>query len=233
MSNDDKGPGAGGQLVPYEVGYGRPPVSTRFRPGVSGNPRGRPKKSRLPDHFPKLNEERLKRVTLQEAYRKITIRDGDGTVELTMAEAVLRSIGLNAAKGDKRSQKMFTELLRTVETENKALHDEYLNTVIEYKASAEKEIARCKRLGIEPPEMYPHPDHIHIDMRTGEAVVRGPFTREEKKIWEQARSFKEDIGEEIERLKKMLKEEPGNKNLQKALRQNLGIQKRMAQLLGE
>jgi hypothetical protein len=27
----------------YLVGYGRPPVATRFRPGHSGNPRGRPK----------------------------------------------------------------------------------------------------------------------------------------------------------------------------------------------
>ena len=27
----------------YEVGYGKPPRHTRFRPGQSGNPRGRPK----------------------------------------------------------------------------------------------------------------------------------------------------------------------------------------------
>ena len=27
----------------YEVGYGRPPVATRFSKGQSGNPRGRPK----------------------------------------------------------------------------------------------------------------------------------------------------------------------------------------------
>jgi hypothetical protein len=26
----------------YRVGYGRPPVRTRFKPGQSGNPRGRP-----------------------------------------------------------------------------------------------------------------------------------------------------------------------------------------------
>ena len=26
----------------YEVGYGRPPVATRFAPGQSGNPKGRP-----------------------------------------------------------------------------------------------------------------------------------------------------------------------------------------------
>jgi hypothetical protein len=28
------------------IGYGRPPVATRFRKGVSGNPRGRPKGAR-------------------------------------------------------------------------------------------------------------------------------------------------------------------------------------------
>jgi hypothetical protein len=28
----------------YEVGYGKPPKSSRFKPGTSGNPRGRPKR---------------------------------------------------------------------------------------------------------------------------------------------------------------------------------------------
>jgi hypothetical protein len=27
-----------------EIGYGKPPLSGRFRPGVSGNPSGRPKR---------------------------------------------------------------------------------------------------------------------------------------------------------------------------------------------
>lgn len=29
----------------YDVGYGKPPVASRFKPGQSGNPRGRPKVS--------------------------------------------------------------------------------------------------------------------------------------------------------------------------------------------
>ena len=30
----------------YEIGYGKPPRKTRFKPGLSGNPKGRPKKTR-------------------------------------------------------------------------------------------------------------------------------------------------------------------------------------------
>ena len=37
-------------LDDYEVGYGKPPKNTQFRKGVSGNPRGRPKKSLDFDH---------------------------------------------------------------------------------------------------------------------------------------------------------------------------------------
>src|ERR1700761_9075321 len=33
------------RLESYEVGYGKPPRSTQFQKGVSGNPKGRPKKT--------------------------------------------------------------------------------------------------------------------------------------------------------------------------------------------
>ena len=34
-------------MADYEVGYGEPPKSRRFQPGVSGNPKGRPKRKPL------------------------------------------------------------------------------------------------------------------------------------------------------------------------------------------
>jgi hypothetical protein len=34
----------------YKVGYGKPPKNTQFQKGISGNPRGRPKKSLDFDH---------------------------------------------------------------------------------------------------------------------------------------------------------------------------------------
>jgi hypothetical protein len=30
----------------YKVGYGKPPKHTRFTPGVSGNPKGKPRKNK-------------------------------------------------------------------------------------------------------------------------------------------------------------------------------------------
>jgi hypothetical protein len=47
-SRPPKGLGRGRQQGgrDYEVGYGRPPVATRFRPGGVGNPKGRPKKKK-------------------------------------------------------------------------------------------------------------------------------------------------------------------------------------------
>ncbi len=35
-------------MADYEIGYGKPPRSRSFQPGVSGNPRGRPKKKSSP-----------------------------------------------------------------------------------------------------------------------------------------------------------------------------------------
>ncbi len=34
------------EAAEYKVGYCRPPLANRFRPGQSGNPRGRPKGAR-------------------------------------------------------------------------------------------------------------------------------------------------------------------------------------------
>ena len=79
QDNGDDDPEA--EAEPYEVGYGKPPKATRFKPGQSGNPGGRPKgsgKSRITD----VVVEKMKALVLEEAYRPIRIRDGDQLVEL-------------------------------------------------------------------------------------------------------------------------------------------------------
>ena len=142
------GPGKPGGLISgagYEVGYGKPPEGTKFRKGVSGNPRGRPKGAK--NKVPAINEERMKAIILEEAYRTITVRDGTRNVTVPIARAVLRSLAVNAVKGQHRSQRLFAELLASVETANRALHNEWMQTAIDYKTGWERELDRRKQLG--------------------------------------------------------------------------------------
>lgn len=101
----------------YEVGYGKPPQHSRFRKGQSGNPRGRPKGAR--NKPAPASAEGLSAIILEEAYRTIQVRDGDRTLPLSMAQAIMRSLAVNAAKGQQRAQRLFTTLLAATELENR------------------------------------------------------------------------------------------------------------------
>ncbi|MEM8541031.1 MAG: DUF5681 domain-containing protein [Pseudomonadota bacterium] len=177
------------QKKQYEIGYAKPPRENQFQPGQSGNPHGRPKGRQ--NKKPALNEERLKSIILEEAYRSVKVNDGDKQVSVPMAQAIVRSMAVNAAKGNTRAQRLFSEMLAATETANKHLHDQWLDTAMEYKIQWDREIERCERQGLPIPEPIPHPDHIQIDMRTGQVRITGPFTKEDKaelEMWEERKA---------------------------------------------
>src|ERR1700736_933330 len=100
-SRKDSPSSDGNQGTPrYEVGYCKPPTTTRFQKGKSGSPRGRPKEAR--DKLPAINEERMKSILIEEAYRAIKVRDGNREVTIPMIRAVVRSMALAAVKGQAR-----------------------------------------------------------------------------------------------------------------------------------
>src|SRR5215468_4760095 len=76
----------------YDVGYGKPPVHTRFRKGQSGNPGGR--RAACPAM------ERTKALLLKEACRTVTVSEGNRTVALPAIQAVLRRQMMLALRGD-------------------------------------------------------------------------------------------------------------------------------------
>ena len=182
----------------YEVGYAKPPQSSRFKPGRSGNPKGRPKGAR--NKLPALNEERLKTIILEEAYREIKVNEGHRQVSVPMAKAIVRSLAHNAVKGNTRAQRLFSEMLASTETSHKRLHDEWLEKTIEYKIDWDRELARRKAHGIEAPDPIPHPDDIIIDMRQGTVSINGPMTREEKQGLDDLQAKKQEFEEELAQL---------------------------------
>jgi hypothetical protein len=74
------------------VGYKRPPKQTRFKPGQSGNPKGRPKYSR-----------NLKTEFLEELSELILVREGDRTRKISKQRAFVKALVNGAIKGDMRA----------------------------------------------------------------------------------------------------------------------------------
>jgi hypothetical protein len=73
-------------------GYGKPPPEHQFRPGKSGNPKGRPKGAK--------NEATILHDLL---HRKVEIRDGGRKRKITVLEAILLRFTEDALKGNTKS----------------------------------------------------------------------------------------------------------------------------------
>ena len=107
-------------------------------------------------------------------------------------------------------------MLTSVERDNKKLHDEWLQTAINYKVEWDEELARCKKFGIEAPPPLPHPDDIIIDMNTGSVRIKGPMTKEDKVRWDQMRDLKVSIKENIKEMTALLAAQPEDRDQIKA-----------------
>lgn len=88
----------------YEVGYGKPPTETQYKKGQSGNPKGRPSKSK---NMNTLLDEELDRL--------ITLRDGNGVRQISTREAIIKQMIQGALKGDLRQLQF---LFRHLESRN-------------------------------------------------------------------------------------------------------------------
>jgi Family of unknown function (DUF5681) len=90
------------------VGYGRPPVHSRFRKGQSGNPTGK----RRPNEA-----ERAKELMRQELYRLVTVRENDKVTRMPALQAVVRSQINSAAKGNVSAQRAVIKTIQDIEVE--------------------------------------------------------------------------------------------------------------------
>ena len=92
-------------MAGYEVGYGKPPIAGRFKPGVSGNPKGRPKRqpSAVADHIDDV------------LAMPMTFRDKGRQRAGTRAEVVLKVVIDRALGGDLSAAQDLLGLIRQAE----------------------------------------------------------------------------------------------------------------------
>jgi hypothetical protein len=89
---------------PYEVGFGKPPKETRFRPGKSGNPTGRPKGRR--------NLATVLEKSLQE---RVVINENGTRKVVTKLEAAVKQLVNKAAGGDLNALRHLIVLAKSAE----------------------------------------------------------------------------------------------------------------------
>lgn len=87
------------------VGYGRPPIASRFKKGSSGNPKGRPKGSR-----------NITSLLAEELDRTVYAVAGGKPVRLKKKEVMVRKLVDRAMTGDNRSFSQIASLLAQQQT---------------------------------------------------------------------------------------------------------------------
>lgn len=114
----------------YKTGYRRPPLSSRFKKGQSGNPKGRPKGS---SNFLTILE--------QELGQPIVVNENGKTKKITRMQAMVKRMVAGALQGEQRQLLTLVEILKRTgrfqdtEVEN-LLPDDYesiLDTYVEQR----------------------------------------------------------------------------------------------------
>jgi len=86
---------------PYVVGYGKPPIHTRFRKGRSGNPRDKTK-----------GQKSLRAVVEKVFQEKVTVRTARGTRKTTKFDALVQTIMNEVLRGDARAVMLIVRLAK-------------------------------------------------------------------------------------------------------------------------
>ena len=92
--------------VSNPVGYGKPPVHSRFHKGQSGNPTGKRRHG---------DAERAQALIWEEAYRLLTVREGVKVTRMPALQAVIRSQITAAAKGNVAAQRALVKIVQDIE----------------------------------------------------------------------------------------------------------------------
>ncbi|MEO0398435.1 MAG: DUF5681 domain-containing protein [Pseudomonadota bacterium] len=125
----------------YKVGRGKPPKEHQYKPGQSGNPKGRPKKQHYAPTTRMLREQ-----LFLIGHRKLTVSENGRSKTITYFEALMQAIFKKAINGsvyaqrylfsllDEKAQEHADEQMRLIELlfqKEEALEDAFLKGELE------------------------------------------------------------------------------------------------------
>ena len=122
-----------------KVGFGRPPRRTRFKPGASGNPKGRPKGSK-----------NFSTVIAEELDGRVPVTENGRRTKIPMRKVIAKQLVNKAASGDlKATQTLLSQSRQDEYSDNPGVSPDVFDTHEDRLVMAD--IVRRIRLMDEPP----------------------------------------------------------------------------------
>jgi Family of unknown function (DUF5681) len=84
----------------YEVGYGKPPMHTRFKKGICANPRGRGKRRPL----------EAEKILKEVLFAEMDYKEGGKMKRAPRLEVAIRTLAAKAIKGDVTNAKLLLKM---------------------------------------------------------------------------------------------------------------------------
>jgi hypothetical protein len=118
----------------YEVGYGKPPRNRQFKPGQSGNPRGRPRRQ-----VEIQTQRALREAFIRAANRDVTVTEAGKPRRMPAIDAVFHRLMMKALAGDYRSIKTVMECMRDQIKEHEELQIRFTEMMLDIETAHEQE----------------------------------------------------------------------------------------------
>lgn len=162
----------------YDVGRGKTPKHTRFQPGKSGNPNGRPRK-KSKSSSPKSHGNALMGSLEEVLKSKITISENGKPKEITLEEALPRKLVKDALDSKPHAQKRVFDWAAKEMERRRAAAEDLFETAVKIKAAITKYENDRSKYG----DNYVFPilsaEQIEIDYEAGTVEINGPLNAEQ------------------------------------------------------
>lgn len=205
-------------------GYGKPPQEHRFKPGVSGNPHGRPRKSHADTGG---TRSALADLISEQMNKPISVTENGQVRTVTGLAAVIQVMTRVALKGNVHAARLLLGHVASVEQGRQRKQQQRYDRQDAYKWRATAAIRKCEEIGLLQPNFVPHPDDMQVDSARGVVTIHGPANTVEKMEWNTAEAKRQELIKSTADLRKVL---AGPENGLKAYGSRVFVFKRLAMI---